>query len=99
MTRFPILALVSLGVLGACATTPQHYTNAQAVALCNDKARSAAGPRGEAEFGIGTNGASAGLSLSFDESFLRGRDPDAVYTECLDQLRRNGQIIDDAPAG
>ncbi len=85
-----------LVVLAACDTTPQTYTNAQAIALCDDKARSAAGPRGEAEFGIGTDGPSAELSLSFDESFLRGRDPEVVYIECLDKLRQNGQIIDDA---
>lgn len=90
MNRIAVLA--ALGLLAACETTPQIYTNAQAIALCEDKARSAAGPRGEAEFGFGTEGTSAGLSLSFDESFLRGRDPNVVYTECLDQLRQNGQI-------
>ncbi len=90
MTRY--LAVTALVALAACESVLQTYTDAEAIALCEDKARSAAGPRGEAEFGIGTNGPSAGLSLSFDESFLRGRDPDAVYAECLDHLRRNGQI-------
>jgi hypothetical protein len=85
-------AVLLIAAVSGCETTPRIYTNAQAIALCEDKARSAAGPRGEAEFGFGTEGTSAGLSLSFDESFLRGRDPNVVYTECLDQLRRNGQI-------
>lgn len=92
MNRIAVLA--ALGLLAACETTPQTYTNSEAIAFCEDKARSAAGPRGEAEFGIGTEGTSAGLSLSFDESFLRGRDPDVVYSECLDQLRSNGQIVE-----
>lgn len=94
----PCLTFAALAALAACDTTPKLYTYAEAVALCDDKARSAAGPRGEAEFGIGTGGPSASLSLSFDESFIRGRDPDAVYAECLDQLRRNGQIVDAVPA-
>ncbi len=89
-------ATLLIVAVSACETTPQIYTNAQAIDLCEDKARSAAGPRGEAEFGFGTEGTSAGLSLSFDESFLRGRDPNIVYTECLDRLRQNGQIVEAA---
>ena len=88
--------MIIFGIVAGCESTLQTYSNAEAVALCEDKARSAAGPRGELEFGVGTEGPSAGLSLSFDEAFLSGRDPKAVYNECLDQLRANGQIVETA---
>jgi hypothetical protein len=88
-----IALLLPLALLAACETTPQTFTYAQAVAICQDQARSAAGPRGEAEIGFGSDGPSTSLSLTFDGNFLRGRDPNVVYTECLDRLRRNGQII------
>jgi hypothetical protein len=91
-----LVASTLLVLLAACAATLPKYTNAEAIAFCEDQARSAAGPRGEAEFGVGTGGPSASLTLSFSDTFLQGRDPDAVYTECLDTLRRNGQIVGDA---
>lgn len=93
MKRSKYLTIPAL--LAACTSVPPTYTYAEAIAVCEDKARSAAGPRGEAEFGVGTGGPSASLSLSFDESFLRGRDPDIVYGECLNHLRLNGQITNE----
>jgi hypothetical protein len=85
------LALLSLALLTGCQ--PPVMTYPEAVTFCTDRARSAAGPRGGAMVGFNSqDGPQAAIGFSFDQNFLAGRDPNAVYAACMDNLRANGQI-------
>ena len=74
-------------LLAACGPIPVD----QAERLCIPDAQAAQHPRGSVGFGVDSQGHSAAnLSLSVSSDFLTGRDPDAVYTACVEQ--RSGQM-------
>ncbi len=68
--------------LAACATEPMNPY--RAADLCEQRARSAQGPTGQVQIGIGTGGRSGvGADISVTDDFIRGRDPLAVYESCV----------------
>jgi hypothetical protein len=77
-----VLAL-SLVPLAACGPVPVDVAERQ----CAERARQAAAPFGNAQFGVSSDGrrvrpiARTEITLSTD--FLVGRDPQAVYQACV----------------
>ena len=62
----------------------------QAEKACFDRARLAQQPRGSVGVGINSNGQTSGLlDLQVSSDFLQGRDPSAVYDQCVYQ--KSGQ--------
>ena len=63
---------------------------AQAERACFDRARLAKQPRGEVAVGVNSNGRVGGaLELNVSSDFLQGRDPSAVYDQCV--MQKSGQ--------
>ena len=78
--------LLLVGLLAACGPIPLQ----QAEKACFERARLAQRPRGEVFLGANSNGqTNAGLELDISSDFLQGRDPSAVYDQCVYQ--RSGQ--------
>ncbi len=79
--------LILLGVLVACTPVP---VDPEVVALqCEDRARAAQGPTGSVT--LGTNSSSGpftDLRVGVTGDYLTGRDPNAVYAQCVE--RRTG---------
>ncbi len=82
-----VVMLALLAPLAACGPVPL----AQAEADCLDRAMLAEQPRGEVHIGISSDGGpyvSGEIGVSAD--YLSGRDPSAVYDECV--FQRAGQM-------
>ncbi len=82
-----VLSLISVSILSACEQQPRTYTTAQAQAICEGERRDAQGPR--TNMTIGTNsrtGAFGGVSVSFNDKYLRGIDPQTAYDDCMKRL-------------
>ena len=79
------LALCTLGFLVACGPISVREAERQ----CFERARLAQQPRGEVGFGVGTGGARSRVELNITSDYLLGRDPSAVYDQCV--LQRSGQ--------
>ncbi|WP_368667897.1 hypothetical protein [Palleronia pontilimi] len=72
-------AFIGLAALAACGPpSPEAIARA-----CADRARAAAGPQGSVGVGIGSGGVATDLEVSVTGDFLRGRDPQQVYDECI----------------
>lgn len=89
--RVPIslVSVLLLGALAACEAGPMDPE--RAARLCEERAQAAQGPTGRVE--IGTNsrdGAFAGAAIGLSGDFLAGRDPLAVYEQCV--LQRTGAL-------
>ena len=75
-------ALCLLIVLSACGPVSLP----QAEKACFDRARLAQHPRGSVGLGVNSNGKTSGLlELQVSSDFLQGRDPAAVYDQCVYQ--------------
>lgn len=75
-------AVVTLCVAAAC--TPVPVSPERAAEICEDRARAAQGPTGRVTVGTNSNtGAFGGVELGVSSDFLAGRDPQAVYEECV----------------
>lgn len=62
----------------------------QAERACFDRARLAQQPRGTLGVGVNSNGKTSGLlELQVSSDYLQGRDPSAVYDQCV--LQKSGQ--------
>ena len=58
----------------------------QAEKACFERARLAQQPRGTVGLGVNSNGKTSGLlDLQVSTDFLHGRDPSAVYDQCVYQ--------------
>ena len=80
--RRMVLSLVGLGLLSACGPIPL----ADAERHCFDRARLAEHPRGSVAFGVGSGGRrGAGATIAISGDYLMGRDPSAVYDQCVMQ--------------
>ncbi len=76
------VALLALPLLAACAQQP--VTPLEAARICEERARAAQAPSGSARIGATSRGeVSTGISIGVTGDFLRGRDPYAVYEECV----------------
>ncbi|MDJ1007677.1 MAG: hypothetical protein QNJ13_07595 [Paracoccaceae bacterium] len=79
-------------LLAACGPiSPEEAAN-----RCEDRARNAAGPTGEATLGVGSSGGDvdviAGLELTVTGDFIAGRDPQTVYENCVFNLTGQGPV-------
>jgi len=72
-------------VLTACGPVSPE----RAARECEERARKAAGPTGQVRIGAGSGGVTTGLELAVTTDFLKGRDPIAVYDDCV--WSRTGQ--------
>lgn len=87
MTIRRLIPLVALA-LSACAAP--YLTPERAAQVCEERARAAQGPTGSISVGLNSDdGPVAGASIGVTSDFLQGRDPLAVYEECVYQ--RSGQ--------
>ena len=78
-------ALALLILLAACGPVSLQ----QAERACFDRARLAQQPRGSVGVGVNSNGKTSGvLELEVSSDFLQGRDPSAVYDQCV--MQRSG---------
>ena len=73
-------ALVFCALLAACGP----MTVEQAERACFERARLAAGPRGEVAIGMTSGGKATGsLDVTVSADYLTGKDPSAVYETCV----------------
>ena len=77
---FPVL------VVAACGPVSVELAEKQ----CLDRARLAAGPRGEIALGAGSNGPVTAYRLEINSDFLRGRDPSQVFDTCV--VSKSGEL-------
>jgi hypothetical protein len=84
----PVIAGLALLALAACDLPPPDP--ARVAAECEQRARAAQGPTGSVTLGVNSNtGPYAGAEIGLSSDFLAGRDPIAVYEQCV--LARTGQ--------
>jgi hypothetical protein len=63
----------------------------QAEKACFERARLAQQPRGSVGLGVNSNGKTSGLlDVQVSTDFLQGRDPSAVYDQCV--VQKSGQV-------
>ncbi|MDN5787758.1 hypothetical protein [Pseudorhodobacter sp.] len=86
MTQSLLLLLPCLLILTACGPIPL----AQAERQCAIRARDASGPHGEVAVGIGNGKARSRVRVDLSADYLLGRDPEAVYNQCV--LNASGQM-------
>ncbi|MEY4984965.1 MAG: hypothetical protein RIR62_3231 [Pseudomonadota bacterium] len=80
------LSLFLPATLAACGPVSVE----QAERLCYDRARLAAGPRGEVGLGIASDGnVASNIKLEISSDYIAGRDPSAIYDSCV--YRKSGQ--------
>ena len=72
-------------LLAACGPIPV----ADAERICLDRARDAAGLHGEVAMGVSGGKAVSRVRLDISTDYLAGRDPSAVYDQCV--LQKSGQ--------
>lgn len=81
MIRFlPLLLVLACGPVSL----------AQAERECFERARLATQPREAFDIGIGTDGARARVNVGVSSDYIGGRDPSAVYDQCVQQ--KSGQL-------
>lgn len=79
-------ALLATALLAACGPVSPELAARQ----CEDRANAAAGPTGEVGIGINNRGkVSTGIEIGVTSDFIRGRDPQAVYEDCV--IAKTGQ--------
>ena len=83
MKRFLLL----LPLLAACGPVSLP----QAERVCFERARLAQQPRGTVGLGVNSDGKVGGaFEVNVSSDFLQGRDPSAVYDQCV--LQKSGQV-------
>lgn len=87
MRRLLVL-IPAAGLLAACEPTP--LSPERAAQVCEERARAAQGPTGAIEVGASSeDGPFGGVAVGLSGDFLAGRDPLAVYEQCV--IERSGQ--------
>ena len=79
-------ALALAVLLAGCAP----ISRAQAEAICFERARLAAAPRGTISLGASTAGPYAAASISISSDYLSGADPAQLYDTCV--FEKSGQM-------
>lgn len=83
LCALPFLALAACGPI-----SPQ-----EAADQCEERARAAQGPTGEARIGVNSEkGVVGGVSLKITSDFVAGRDPQIVYENCVVQKTGQGPV-------
>lgn len=82
-------ALLITLLLAACGpVSPQDAAD-----RCEERAREAAGPTGEARIGVNSeDGPRAGFDVRISSDFIAGRDPQLVYENCVRNLTGEGPV-------
>lgn len=90
--RLAAVLALGLGALtAACAPVPVDPE--RAAQECEARARAATGPTGSVTLGANSNsGPYAGLTIGLSGDYLAGRDPHAVYSNCVWQKTGAGPI-------
>lgn len=71
---------VSLALLVACGPVSPEAARRQ----CTERANAAVAPTGEVGIGITNRGrVSGGIEIGVSSDYLSGRDPEAVYRDCM----------------
>ena len=87
--KVAISALLCGFLLSACGPISPEAAADQ----CEERARSAAGPTGEARIGVNSqDGVVGGVELKVTSDFIAGRDPQLVYENCVFQLTGQGPV-------
>lgn len=75
--------LLICALLAACGpVTPEMAAN-----QCEERARRATGPTGEARIGVNSEkGVVGGVEIGITSDFIAGRDPQDVYESCVFNL-------------
>ena len=77
-------------LLATIACTPVPQSPEQVAQACEERARAAQGPTGNVTVGANSRtGLFTGIEIGVTGDYLAGRDPVAVYTDCV--VRRSGQ--------
>ena len=80
------LAAVLVLTVAACGPVSPELAAKQ----CEERARGAAGPTGSVAVGVNSNGeVSNRFEIGISSDFVAGRDPEAVYRDCV--FRKTGQ--------
>ena len=58
----------------------------QVLTICLDEKKKAISPEAKVNLSKSKKGNSAGFSLSFSSNFIKGADPETVYTDCIKRL-------------
>ena len=84
-------AIISLGA--ACLAACGPISPERAAELCEDRAREAAGPTGEVSIGVNSDGEIiSGFEIGISSDYLRGRDPQLIYEQCVWEKTGQGPI-------
>lgn len=90
MTR---LSVPALGLLALSACEAPLMSPERAAEVCEERARAAQGPTGSVTFGVNSRtGNYAGAEIGLSSDYLTGRDPLAVYEECVYQRSGQGPV-------
>ena len=85
-----MIRLLPLPLLLAVACTPVPPSPEEVAQECEERARAAQGPTGSVTLGANSRtGLYSGVEIGVTSDYLAGRDPVAVYTDCV--IRRSGQ--------
>ncbi|MEO8529690.1 MAG: hypothetical protein ABI459_00560 [Deltaproteobacteria bacterium] len=82
------LLLIAAAGLAACGPISPELAAQQ----CQDRARAATGPTGNVTIGISNRGPVLGGEIGITDDYLRGRDPQNVYDQCVRQKTGQGPI-------
>ena len=88
---FRFVLLVSLALVAGCA--PVLMSPERSADQCEERARAAQGPTGSVTFGVNSeSGGFGGASVGVSSDYLAGRDPLAVYNQCVYRLSGQAPI-------
>ncbi len=89
MIRTSVISLALLATLAACGPISPELAADQ----CEAEARKAAGPTGEIGIGINSDGrVTNSISIGISSDALFGKDPQAVYENCVRRKTGEGPI-------
>lgn len=88
MRRFLLFIPLVLAACEAPLMSPER-----AAEVCEERARAAQGPTGSVTVGVNSRtGGYAGAEIGLSSDYLTGRDPLAVYEECVYQRSGQGPV-------
>lgn len=88
VVRIAVQAGLALALLAGCGPMSPEAAALQ----CEERARAADGPTGEFGIGIGSDGVKSKIEIGITSDYIAGRDPYAVYDQCVRQLTGQGPI-------
>ena len=80
------IVVSNLLLVSCVGTSDKSFTTEQIVKVCLDQKEKAEAPEATVSFSNSKKGNNVGLSLSFSSDFVRGADPNTVYSDCVKKL-------------